>query len=649
MASKADSSKVRGLDDALKRSFTNIKNDMTALKEGVHQQGIKLAEAKQDLKDSKSDFVTLDKFNILKIKIGELNENMKKVWDTEKKLEDLDRKAVSSSEFDKQVVELNNEIAKLKQDLKDLVDSATTEDQTKGLVEDINSEFDNVKQSIEELRSIKDAITKEELDKRTDKLNKKAKEVKEGFEKVKAEVKSKVSMTQVESLVSDLNSEFDRIKDMIAAVKEGESRFALESDVENDLDSLEKKFRELQQAMTTAMDDFSKGVETTIKDISKATDKGIESCQRDIEKADVKQTKKLADLKKSQSKNASDVKKEMKTLVTKKQVENLVSDLNKEFDSVKDDNEGLAKDFAVLRKDAATKKEMQSSITELQKELDRLAKDLGMHRKEAATKKETKSLFDELRDRVAETNRALKDRFDELVKRIRKESDLSAKSIKSNSQDINAVDKDIRKELKTAVHEQDLHEELDVIQEEFEKLHSGIAGIQDTMLEEADLTDVDKRLKQHIKDTKADFVSKKQFDRLASAFERLEDQVEVQRALLSQKRKELKAHAKELKAAKRAEKKLAKYESVMTRSEKKALKKAKKAGKAKAGPAVPFRKSTFLGNFLVGAAFVILVVAIGFFFSGLTGMTDALAIAAVACFVIGIVIRIVVAFKRNGS
>ncbi|MBW2964271.1 hypothetical protein KY363_02320 [Candidatus Woesearchaeota archaeon] len=661
MAAKAESflsrsRNVRELDDSLKRSFTNIKNDMTALKEGVHQQGVKLAEVKQEVKDSKADFVTLDKFNITKIKIGELNENLKKVWDIEKKLEDLDRKSVSSSEFDKQNVALNNEIAKLKEDVRDISKTMSTEEQAKKLVEDINDEFDNIKKAIEELRSIKDAITKDELDKRTDKLNKQAKDVKDDFEEVKQDVKNKINAVQVEALVADINSEFDRIKEMIIGIKEGETRFARSDDLDNQIEKLDKRFKEFSEDMASALDEFSKGVERSFTDLTKASEKKHAQLAVQTDKVEDRLLKKNDDVKKQLSENVAAIRKDMKQLVTRKQAEKLVKDLNGEFDAVKGDIDSNSKNIALLSKESATRKELASEVERLKKELAKTASDIAALKKVSATKEETRGLFDELKERLSELNRAFKDGFNDLLGRMKKESDDSVKRDKQNSQDISTVEKGMRKDMKPLVHEEDLHAELDVIKGEFERLHKDLKLIKQSMLEESDLKDVNKRLKSLADSAKTDYATRKQMDRLASAVEGLQDQVDMQAELLTAKNKELKLYAKELKAAKKAEKKLFRYESVVAKAEAKAEKKAAKQAKAgkpakavKQKDSVPFRKSSFLASFLIGAAFVLLVIGIGFFLAGLTSLTDIMSIAAVACFVLGIIIRIVVAVKRNGG
>lgn len=661
MAAKAEgflskSRNVRELDESLKRSFTNIKEDMKALKEGVHQQGVKLAEVRQEVKDSKADFVTLDKFNITKIKIGELNENLKKVWDIEKKLEDLDRKSVSSSEFDKQNVALNNEIAKLKEDVGELNSIASTEEQTKKLAEDINDEFDSVKQAIEELRSIKDAITKDELDKRTDKLSKQAKDVKDEFDDVRLDVKNKINAVQVEALVADINSEFDRIKEMIIGIKEGESRFARSDDLDNQIDKLDKRFREFSEDMASALDEFSKGVERSFTDLTKASEKKHSQLTAQTSKVEENLLKRNDDTKAVLSDNISGIKKDMKLLVTRKQAEKLIKDLNSEFDAVKDDISSNSKNIAILSKECATKTDLSSDTQKLRKELVRMSADIASLRKLSATKDETKGLFDELKARLAEMNKAFKDGFSDLVGRIRKESDDSTKRDRQNSQDISTVDKGLKKDIKPLVHEEDLHSELDVIRNEFERLHKELKVIQQAMLEESDLDAVKKNIKVIADSAKKDYATRKQMDKLASAVESLQDQVDMQAELLTAKNKELKAYAKELKSAKKAEKKLFRYESVVARADRKTEKRAAKEAKAsksakpgKARESVPFRKSSFLASFLIGAAFVLLVVGIGFFIAGLTALTDIMSIAAVACFVIGIIIRIVVAVKRNSQ
>ena len=319
MAKKADSGfskskNLRDLDEALGKSFLNIKNDMTTLKEAQHQHGVKIAEIGQDFKSSRADFVTLDKFNIIKIKIGELNENLKKLWDIEKKVEDVDRKAVSASEFDKHSVGVDNELAKLREDVKELTETVTTDEQTKGLVKDINGEFDAIKKGMDELRSIKDTITRAELEKRTDKQDKKLDKFEEGIDKLKADLKTKLSATQAEELVGDINSEFDSIKHTISQIKEGEDAFALENDVEKNLAKLEKKIDDAMKNTTIAIDEFSKGIEQALKDISKSNEKSHDKLSR---RTDDVEDKLSRDLSKTEEKLSNELGKKEEKLAKK--------------------------------------------------------------------------------------------------------------------------------------------------------------------------------------------------------------------------------------------------------------------------------------------------------------------------------------------
>jgi chromosome segregation ATPase len=588
----------RELDEALKLSFLNIKNDMAAMKESMHQQSAKLSEVSSNVKENKSDFVTVDKFNILKIKIGELNESLKKLWDVEKKLEELEGKAVASSEFDKQSADTDKELAELKKKVSEISKTASTEEQTKQLASDINDEFNKVKKAIEELRSIKDTITRAELEKRTDVLNKRAEDVRKDFDKVKVEVSSKVRVEQVESLVRDINGEFDRLKASIADIKLGEKRFALDSDLAREVEKLDNKMSDASQKIAAIVEQFTKGVEATLKDFVRLNEKNREDLAKDITKVNDRF-----------SADNDDIRKELKTLVTKKQAENLVFDINKEFDRLKSD------------------------ISSGSKALSQLAKS-------SATKDETHSLFDDLRKRLDETNVALKDKFDDLIKRMRKESEATDKKILANADDLEKMEKAVNKELKLVVYRDEFHKELDTVQKEFVRLHKELKEMDNRMAEASDLDLLNRKLKQNVVAIRNDTVDKRQFEKLVDVVQMLQERVEMQRALVKEKKHELKVYAKELKAAKKASKRLAKYESQSAKVEAKKGKLAKKD--------TDHRKSGFIANFLIGAAFVILIAAIGFFFSGLTGITDILSIAAVICFVLGIIIRIVVAFK-NGN
>ena len=173
------------------------------------------------------------------------------------------------------------------------------------------------------------------------------------------------------------------------------------------------------------------------------------------------------------------------------------------------------------------------------------------------------------------------------------------------------------------------------------------------MLIDDDLKAVQKNFKKLSKAVKNDYVPKRRFNKLINVVQKMSLNLEIQNSALVHKSIELRETAKELRKARRSERKLAKYEYREARavvSTKKASKKAKSAkkpkrSKRKSGP--PGRVGAFLGNFLIVIAFISLIAAIGFFIGGLTGVTDTLAIAAVVCFIVGIIVRVVSAVRAS--
>ena len=241
----------RELDGVLSNSFGNIKKDMRYLQETQTQQLTSTNEIKSLIKGMREDFVTVDKFNILKIKIAEINENLKKLWDLDKKVIELDSKSLAESDFDQQASLWENEFEKVRQDLEDLKDKSASEKQLKKLVQDINDEFDKVKENIDQIRNIKNTITRGELDKRTLMLNNQAEDLRTGLKKIEKRIKEKVSVKQAEELVDDINSEFDVVKETVENLKKDHAKFAKQKDLTSKFSSVGKDIKEIREEITS--------------------------------------------------------------------------------------------------------------------------------------------------------------------------------------------------------------------------------------------------------------------------------------------------------------------------------------------------------------------------------------------------------------
>ncbi|MFC1723185.1 hypothetical protein ACFL0V_03525 [Nanoarchaeota archaeon] len=666
-ATFSNSKSLRKVDEKLQKAFASINGDMKSIKEGQHQQGVKIAEMKQAVKDAKADLVTVDKFNILKIKLGELNEQMKKVWDNEKKLEDLDRRSVGQSDFDKEAITWNNEIKKLHTDLKKLNKDAASEAQLKDLVKDVNSEFKKTKGAIEDLRNVKDTLTKEEMEKRSTKISNRVKKTEKAVKKFDKELKTRIETKQVESLVDDINSEFDNLKKLITERKKEEKNFALVADTDSAFKEIDKELAAALKDADTELQKLGKKVEAGETKLDKKISASDDRLNKKLAAGDDKlnnkidtNTKKIIDgmdryadsvedaiadwsdrIKKKTDKLNAEIKRvekeaktEAKTLVKKKQVQNLVNDLNKEFDGMKDELDELFKQHKDQRKNLASKDDLAAAFSGLGGSLKTL---------QDQTKKQIDDMDAQHVEEIKQLKGTLKKDKDDFNARLKSETGLLGKKIKQNSQDLDELEKNAKKEISKTVMQQELSGELDAIQKEFENTHEDIKKIQQEMFDQKDLKDMNKRLKYHMIQSKEQFVQKKHFEKLSDTVDRIQDLVEMQQEAVKDKKKqlrsknkELKVYAKELRAQKKA----------IRRSEKEGLAVERSYERPETGD---YRKTRFLGNFLVGAAFVLVAGAIVLFFSGLSGYTDVLSMAAVVCFVLGIILKIVVAIKGNGN
>ena len=516
----------RELDDVLRNSFGNIKKDMLNLHETQSQQLTSTREIKSMIESMKSNFVSIDKFNLLKIKIAELNENLKKLWDLDKKVVELDAKTVAEADFDQQASEWENEFEKIRQDISSVKEKSSTETQLKKLVQDINDEFDKVKENIDQVRNIKNTITKGELDKPTDILNSQADDVRKGLKKAEKEIKNKVGVKQVEELITDINSEFDEVKELIAGVKQEQEKFVKKTDSNKRFKKVEDRIKELRAEVSIMSS-------------------------------------------------------ENENFLTKTQAENLIDDVNKEFDSVKIE---IDKSFSQIKQ----------------------VKDSFLRKKE----------------------------FIEADKDLRVEIEVLEKGLKDNANDLVELRNEMSREVEKKISYEDMSEEVKDLKNEIDRVRGKLDSVKNEVVSGKDLKKMNKKLKYHLVKIQDTFIDEDKFEALV-------DEVAELKAKLSG------VKIKKVKAKKISARKLAK----MRRKEEldylmdeevdyKPVKKSKMGTREYNGLFI-------FGNFLMIVAFALLLLAIGFFFWNKMFFTDSFAIAAVVCFIVGILIRILVLIKRE--
>ena len=627
------------LDDVLRNSFTAIKKDMLQLQEVQHQQLLKLNETRQSISGSTADFITVDKFNVIKIKIGELNENMKKLWELDKKLIEVDAKAMPEADFDKQASEWENEFEKVRQDIKEIRSTSIDEDQLNKLVQDLNEEFDSMKEHLDELRRIKDSITSGELEKRTKSIAHELEDLRREFQRIHKLTQEHVTPKQVESLIGDINQEFDEIKNSFKELESEIKDCVKVADLKKTTTVIEAKIAGIRKEMSVLndaqkdlirkdqvdvlLDDINNefnDVKTSISDVENRINKDMnqfmpeEQIKKQTDRISTSITKLKTDLIAKE--------KELKTLkahlkkdyFNNSQAQTLVDDMNDEFDGTKKYLGILGSELKQLRKDGFSKKEIESRIKKINDEFDR---------QDGAIVQLDKNI--ETFRSKAEKEMMKKKQAEALVEDINKEFDSLRKSMKQNSHDIDTTRKITNKNLKSYVKRKEFNDDLVEVRTAINDIHDAVTS---GLVPNKKFNKISNYFKKSIHSLESDTVSKSRFNALV-------DEVDSLKVMIKKNRVS-KADEKKIVATSQ---KLAKLKKKKNNVKLEKVKHSKDF--------VPFKKSYFVGNLLIVVAFLSLVASIVTFFLNQLAWTDKLAIFSVGAFVIGLIIRIIVIVNRT--
>ncbi len=281
------------LKSILKNSFSGIKKDISDLREKQEESLSIGYRVRQDVDKIKDDYVSKDKMNLLKIKVGEINNTLKKLWDLDESIKKLDEKKTDQKEFEqrfeslrdeisKQLTELNsntnkrlveytnevnknieavnNNSAKVFSRINEQMKTVVTKTQLNSLTSEMSQEFTAMKKEVAELRKIKETITASELEKRTNLINARVDLLAKELLKTNQNLSKSITTEEVKRLMDEVNKEFEELKQSTAEINKLKRYINI---VESEALS-KKEFSRQVSRINSEIDDTKKDVRTLV-------------------------------------------------------------------------------------------------------------------------------------------------------------------------------------------------------------------------------------------------------------------------------------------------------------------------------------------------------------------------------------------------
>jgi DNA repair exonuclease SbcCD ATPase subunit len=216
-------------------------------------------ELRQEIEGLKQQFVSVDKFNLLKIRMAELGEQFRRIDKVEKAVKEAEDRATDVTRLSKALDDLKAEMGQVDKTAK----AAVTEGQMRKLVEEINAEFDAVKADVSRIEGKGGKVADLRIARFSEQVEAKLDELRAKTQRLQEVTAEQVKRPAVDALVGDINGEFDRVKDSVERlhddlkrmrddIKEIRREAALKDDVEEQLKQLRKTMTSLRSDMRDA-------------------------------------------------------------------------------------------------------------------------------------------------------------------------------------------------------------------------------------------------------------------------------------------------------------------------------------------------------------------------------------------------------------
>lgn len=220
------------LNELLKESFTDVRDDTLQLKEAnnLNRQAFKTMHA--DIAALRKACVSTDKFNLVKIKVAELEDELPRLERAENAIRKLDEITIKKHILEKKVEAIKSFVKKeqeaTKEDVQEIEeniqedietmyeDVADAKEQVKQelqtLAQEVNSEFAIIKRDLGSISSRGGRAVDQRLTAFKRQYTTITEDLKTAVRGYRAENASFVKKRQVENLIGDINQEFDELK-----------------------------------------------------------------------------------------------------------------------------------------------------------------------------------------------------------------------------------------------------------------------------------------------------------------------------------------------------------------------------------------------------------------------------------------------------